>query len=71
MEHTCESFNLFITTNSLDLILMVLFAIFSIDEFLSSLGWERTLDKSRDDYKLKWCEIKSHNNYYSFKEGMN
>ncbi|XP_077965646.1 uncharacterized protein LOC120333790 isoform X2 [Styela clava] len=40
-----------------------------VDEFLSSLGWERISDKTRDDYRLKWCEIKSHNNYYSFREG--
>lgn len=41
-----------------------------VEENLLALGWERITDKSREDFKLKWCEIKSHNNYHSFREGI-
>ena len=40
-----------------------------VDEKLSSLGWERIYDKNREDYKLKWCEVKANNHYHAFREG--
>nr|XP_026693357.1 uncharacterized protein LOC100186709 isoform X1 [Ciona intestinalis] len=40
-----------------------------VEDNLTALGWERMHDKTREDYKLKWCEVKSHNNYHSFREG--
>ncbi|ROL46845.1 Protein polyglycylase TTLL10 [Anabarilius grahami] len=32
-------------------------------------GWQRIFDKTRTDYKLKWCETKSPATYNSFKAG--
>ncbi|KAM9370141.1 inactive polyglycylase TTLL10 [Phaethornis superciliosus] len=32
-------------------------------------GWQRIYDNRREDYALKWCEIKCRENYYHFKEG--
>ncbi|KAL4648379.1 inactive polyglycylase TTLL10 [Arapaima gigas] len=32
-------------------------------------GWHRIYDRTREDYKLKWCEIKSVLTYYNFREG--
>ena len=43
--------------------------VFSIDETLMGLGWRRTKDKSDDNYKLKWTELKSQINYNRFREG--
>ncbi|CAK8697990.1 uncharacterized protein LOC143449276 [Clavelina lepadiformis] len=40
-----------------------------VEENLTTLGWERIHDKNREDFKLKWCEIKAHNNYHCFREG--
>jgi len=40
-----------------------------VENYLSKLGWERTYNKNCEDYKLRWCEIKTNNNYNSFKEG--
>ena len=34
------------------------------------MGWKRTMDKRDDNYRLKWCELKSNINYYTFKEGI-
>lgn len=30
-----------------------------VDDYLSSLGWRRTSDKSSDGVKLNWCEVKT------------
>ncbi|EOB09218.1 Putative tubulin polyglutamylase TTLL10, partial [Anas platyrhynchos] len=32
-------------------------------------GWQRIYDNRRQDYALKWCEIKCRETYYHFKEG--
>ncbi|XP_064424002.1 uncharacterized protein TTLL10 [Latimeria chalumnae] len=40
-----------------------------VNGYCVSKGWQRIYDKSREDYKLKWCEVKSQANYYSFREG--
>ncbi|KAK2885605.1 hypothetical protein Q8A67_016442 [Cirrhinus molitorella] len=37
--------------------------------YCESRGWQRIHDKTRTDYKLKWCETKSPAAYYSFKAG--
>ncbi|XP_065141235.1 protein polyglycylase TTLL10 [Paramisgurnus dabryanus] len=37
--------------------------------YCESQGWQRIYDKTRLDYKLKWCEIKSPATYYNFKAG--
>uniref|UniRef100_A0A3B1K319 Tubulin tyrosine ligase like 10 n=1 Tax=Astyanax mexicanus TaxID=7994 RepID=A0A3B1K319_ASTMX len=37
--------------------------------YCESLGWQRIHDKTREDYKLKWCELKSSRTYYSFRAG--
>uniref|UniRef100_A0A8C2BQU0 Inactive polyglycylase TTLL10 n=1 Tax=Cyprinus carpio TaxID=7962 RepID=A0A8C2BQU0_CYPCA len=37
--------------------------------YCESRGWQRIYDKTRTDYKLKWCEAKSPAAYYSFKAG--
>ncbi|KAM6174161.1 LOW QUALITY PROTEIN: inactive polyglycylase TTLL10 [Erethizon dorsatum] len=39
-----------------------------ISAYCRSKGWQRTQD-SREDYRLKWCEIKCRDNYHSFQEG--
>uniref|UniRef100_A0A4W4FYF0 Uncharacterized protein n=1 Tax=Electrophorus electricus TaxID=8005 RepID=A0A4W4FYF0_ELEEL len=38
-------------------------------QYCESQGWQRIYDKTREDYKLKWCELKSSHNYYNFREG--
>ncbi|XP_058160677.1 inactive polyglycylase TTLL10 isoform X2 [Dasypus novemcinctus] len=40
-----------------------------ISSYCRSKGWQRTQDSRREDYKLKWCEIKSRDSYCSFREG--
>ncbi|XP_051518103.1 protein polyglycylase TTLL10 isoform X3 [Myxocyprinus asiaticus] len=37
--------------------------------YCESRGWQRIYDKTRLDYKLKWCETKSPATYYNFKAG--
>ncbi|XP_043079923.1 protein polyglycylase TTLL10 isoform X2 [Puntigrus tetrazona] len=37
--------------------------------YCESRGWQRIYDKTRTDYKLKWCETKSPAAYYSFRAG--
>lgn len=43
--------------------------IFRVVSYCESRGWQRIYDKTRTDYKLKWCEAKSPAAYYSFKAG--
>nr|XP_048273512.1 inactive polyglycylase TTLL10 isoform X4 [Myodes glareolus] len=40
-----------------------------ISSYCESKGWQRTQDSRCEDYRLKWCEIKSRDNYCSFREG--
>nr|XP_008529872.1 PREDICTED: inactive polyglycylase TTLL10 [Equus przewalskii] len=40
-----------------------------ISSYCKSKGWQRTQDSRREDYKLKWCEVKSRDTYCSFREG--
>ncbi|KAM8955648.1 inactive polyglycylase TTLL10 isoform 2-T2 [Lycaon pictus] len=40
-----------------------------ISSYCKSKGWQRIQDSQREDYKLKWCEVKCRDNYYSFREG--
>ncbi|XP_063516989.1 inactive polyglycylase TTLL10 isoform X11 [Pongo pygmaeus] len=40
-----------------------------ISSYCKSKGWQRIQDSRRDDYTLKWCEVKSRDNYGSFREG--
>ncbi|XP_048205948.1 inactive polyglycylase TTLL10 [Perognathus longimembris pacificus] len=40
-----------------------------ISNYCESKGWQRTQDGQREDYKLKWCEIKCKDSYSSFREG--
>uniref|UniRef100_G1QGK5 Tubulin--tyrosine ligase-like protein 10 n=1 Tax=Nomascus leucogenys TaxID=61853 RepID=G1QGK5_NOMLE len=37
--------------------------------YCKSKGWQRIQDSRRDDYTLKWCEVKSRDSYGSFPEG--
>ncbi|XP_076874485.1 protein polyglycylase TTLL10 isoform X2 [Brachyhypopomus gauderio] len=37
--------------------------------YCESQGWQRVYDKTREDYTLKWCELKSSRTYYNFREG--
>uniref|UniRef100_A0A8C2VHE8 Protein polyglycylase TTLL10 n=2 Tax=Chinchilla lanigera TaxID=34839 RepID=A0A8C2VHE8_CHILA len=40
-----------------------------ISAYCRSKGWQRTQDSHREDYRLKWCEIKCRDNYHNFREG--
>nr|XP_055237885.1 inactive polyglycylase TTLL10 isoform X1 [Gorilla gorilla gorilla] len=40
-----------------------------ISSYCKSKGWQRIQDSRRDDYTLKWCEVKSRDSYSSFREG--
>uniref|UniRef100_H0XQC6 Tubulin tyrosine ligase like 10 n=1 Tax=Otolemur garnettii TaxID=30611 RepID=H0XQC6_OTOGA len=40
-----------------------------ISSYCKSKGWQRTHDSRREDYRLKWCEVKCRDSYYSFREG--
>ncbi|XP_055984305.1 inactive polyglycylase TTLL10 [Sorex fumeus] len=40
-----------------------------INSYCKGKGWRRTQDSRREDYTLKWCEVKSRANYCSFREG--
>ncbi|KAM6924915.1 protein polyglycylase TTLL10 [Xenentodon cancila] len=37
--------------------------------YCESRGWRRIYNQQRQDFRLKWCEIKSSANYSSFREG--
>nr|XP_060614962.1 inactive polyglycylase TTLL10 [Anolis sagrei ordinatus] len=37
--------------------------------YCKNKGWQRIYDNRRDDYLLKWSEIKFRDTYYAFKEG--
>ncbi|XP_072553536.1 uncharacterized protein ttll10 [Salminus brasiliensis] len=37
--------------------------------YCESRGWQRIHNKTREDYKLKWCELKAPCTYYSFRAG--
>ncbi|OXB78178.1 UNVERIFIED_CONTAM: hypothetical protein H355_007320 [Colinus virginianus] len=41
----------------------------SVSIYCQSRGWQRIYDNRRQDYALKWCEIKCRETYYHFKEG--
>uniref|UniRef100_A0A8C9H0U2 Tubulin--tyrosine ligase-like protein 10 n=1 Tax=Piliocolobus tephrosceles TaxID=591936 RepID=A0A8C9H0U2_9PRIM len=40
-----------------------------ISSYCKSKGWRRIQDSRREDYMLKWCEVKSRDSYGSFREG--
>ncbi|XP_037841166.2 inactive polyglycylase TTLL10 isoform X6 [Chlorocebus sabaeus] len=40
-----------------------------ISSYCKSKGWRRIQDSRREDYLLKWCEVKSRDSYGSFREG--
>ncbi|XP_058408566.1 inactive polyglycylase TTLL10-like isoform X1 [Diceros bicornis minor] len=40
-----------------------------ISSYCKNKGWQRIQDSGREDYKLKWCEVKSRDSYCSFREG--
>lgn len=40
-----------------------------IGSYCRSKGWQRIQDSRREDYTLKWCEVKCRDNYHSFREG--
>ncbi|XP_078467394.1 inactive polyglycylase TTLL10 [Lampetra planeri] len=40
-----------------------------VSEYCLRRGWERTSDRTREDYRLKWCELKSRSAYTAFREG--
>ncbi|XP_007943690.1 inactive polyglycylase TTLL10 [Orycteropus afer afer] len=40
-----------------------------ISAYCRNKGWQRTQDSRREDYKLKWCEVKCRDTYCSFREG--
>ncbi|XP_067447666.1 protein polyglycylase TTLL10 isoform X2 [Thunnus thynnus] len=40
-----------------------------VSRYCESRGWKRIYNKHREDFKLKWCEIKSLANYCNFREG--
>ncbi|XP_062871517.1 protein polyglycylase TTLL10 [Trichomycterus rosablanca] len=37
--------------------------------YCESKGWRRITDKTREDYKLNWCELKCFRTYHNFREG--
>ena len=47
----------------------LLLYIYRIEETLTGIGWKRTKDKADDNYRMKWCELKSQINYNTFREG--
>ncbi|XP_073089087.1 inactive polyglycylase TTLL10 isoform X1 [Manis javanica] len=40
-----------------------------ISSYCKSKGWQRLQDSRREDYMLKWCEVKCRDSYHSFREG--
>ncbi|XP_065792053.1 inactive polyglycylase TTLL10 isoform X1 [Muntiacus reevesi] len=40
-----------------------------ISSYCKSKGWRRIQDNRREDYKLKWCEVKCRDTYCNFREG--
>ncbi|XP_006871820.1 PREDICTED: protein polyglycylase TTLL10-like [Chrysochloris asiatica] len=40
-----------------------------ISAYCKSKGWQRIQDSRREDYKLKWCEVKCRDTYCNFREG--
>ncbi|KAM6240957.1 LOW QUALITY PROTEIN: inactive polyglycylase TTLL10 [Porphyrio hochstetteri] len=40
-----------------------------VNIYCQSRGWQCLYDNTREDYALKWCEIKCQETYYHFKEG--
>lgn len=42
---------------------------FRVVPYCESKGWQRIYDKTRLDYRLKWCELKSSHTYYHFRTG--
>ncbi|XP_076022340.1 protein polyglycylase TTLL10 [Genypterus blacodes] len=40
-----------------------------VRRYCESRGWKRIYNKQREDFRLKWCETKSPNTYYNFREG--
>lgn len=40
-----------------------------VREYCLKKRWQQIHDNKRDDYKLKWCEIKSSTTYNAFREG--
>ncbi|XP_057603597.1 inactive polyglycylase TTLL10 [Hippopotamus amphibius kiboko] len=40
-----------------------------INSYCKTKGWQRIQDSRREDYKLKWCEVKCRDAYCSFREG--
>ncbi|XP_036163462.1 inactive polyglycylase TTLL10 isoform X2 [Myotis myotis] len=40
-----------------------------ISSYCKSKGWQRIQDSQREDYKLKWCEVKCRDSYLHFREG--
>ncbi|XP_069803768.1 inactive polyglycylase TTLL10 isoform X2 [Dendropsophus ebraccatus] len=40
-----------------------------VSTYCLNKGWQRIYDSKRDDYKLKWCEIKNSATYCAFREG--
>lgn len=42
---------------------------FRVVSYCESKGWQRIYDKTRLDYRLKWCELKSSRTYNHFRAG--
>ncbi|CAL8266467.1 unnamed protein product [Merluccius merluccius] len=40
-----------------------------VSSYCEEKGWQRIHDRHRQDYKFKWCETKSRDNYQHFREG--
>ncbi|XP_027622341.1 inactive polyglycylase TTLL10 [Tupaia chinensis] len=40
-----------------------------ISSYCKSKGWQRIQDSRREDYRLKWCEVKCRDYYCNFREG--
>ncbi|KAM6216866.1 inactive polyglycylase TTLL10 [Rhynchocyon petersi] len=40
-----------------------------VSAYCRGKGWQRTQDSRREDYRLKWCEVKCRDTYCSFREG--
>ncbi|XP_078498494.1 inactive polyglycylase TTLL10 [Lissotriton helveticus] len=40
-----------------------------VASYFMAKGWQRLYDPSREDYKLKWCEVKTPATYRAFREG--
>ena len=42
---------------------------YRVERLLKGIGWKKQTDKTSDEFKLKWVEVKSAINYDTFRDG--